>query len=382
MRLDRRTFLRLVVGSRDAPTLVVVFLRGGADGLNMVVPHAEREYFDRRPTISISDVVNLDGAFGLHPGLRPLERLFHNRRLAVVHAVGSDDETRSHFEAQDLMERGGSRTGGVTGGWIARHLRARPGPVPTALSAVAVGRSIPEAFRGAPGATAFTSLDDVRIPGGARMVSALSRLYAGEDPLLKAGAETIETLRTLQRITAEPLPTASAYPEGEFGRALREVARLIRAGVGLEVAHVDFGGWDTHVVQGAGIGQQASLLEQLGRGLAAFYDELGDARMKNVCIVTMSEFGRRTSENAGFGTDHGRAGVMLLIGGAIAGGRVVADWPGLAEDQLEGPGDLRVTIDYRDILAEILTRVLGNPNVDRVFPGMVLKPRGVTVAPK
>lgn len=318
---------RILLGLGRRRPVVVVFMRGGADGLNLVIPQFERTYFDRRPTLAVRDGVRLDDRFNLHPGLRPLAEI-----ASFVHAVGSDDATRSHFEAQDHMERGGG-----AGGWIARCVGRGP------LSAVAIGRTPPESMRGA-ASVAFESASEFRFRGDA---SRLARLYDGDDALCRAGAETIETLRAVERIAGEP------------GDGYTEIARLIRADVGVEVAHLDAGGWDSHIAQAA----YGSQIAALGERLAWLHGQIGDRAR----IVVMTEFGRRAYENVSLGTDHGRGGVMTVMGAGIRAGRVVTEWPGLEEDQLDD-GDLRVTIDYREILAEVLDR-------DDVFPEVPLRRR-------
>ena len=315
---------RILLGLGRRRPVVVVFLRGGADGLNLVIPQFERLYYDRRPTLAIRDGVRIDDRFSLHPGLRPLAGI-----ASFVHAVGSDDSTRSHFEAQDRMERGGG-----AGGWMARCVGRGP------LSAVAIGPTPPESLRGA-ASVAFESAAEFRFHGDA---TKLARLYDGDDPLSRAGADTIETLRAVERISGEP------------GDGYAEIARLIRADVGVEMAHLDVGGWDSHFAQAA----WGSQIEDLGGRLAWLHGEIGDRAR----IVVMTEFGRRAYENVSLGTDHGRGGVMIVMGSGIAGGRVVTDWPGLEEDRLDD-GDLRVTIDYREILADVIDR-------EDVFPGVPL----------
>ncbi len=415
----RRAFLQMMFGGQApapgaarvvaaAPAsstrdiLVVVFLRGAADGLSLVAPHTDADYYKARPLLAInrpdqgaaaSRLRDLDGQFGFHPGLDPLLPFFKDGTLGVVHAVGSDDKTRSHFEAQDLMEHGLSATGheGVGGGWLGRHLRARPGPQPTALSAVALGSSMPESLRGAPAAAAVQSFDEFQITPrkehAERLTPALRALYAAEadagnesrDPVVRAGLETLSVLDTIEGLRGtkyEPKHRA-AYPKTAFGRAMEEVARLVRAGVGLETATVDVGGWDTHFVQGTtSSGAISGRIGELAGGLGAFLTDLKDRR-DNVTVVVMTEFGRRVAENSSFGTDHGRGGVMFVAGGGIAGGQVHGEWPGLKLDQREDGLDLRVTTDYRTVLGEILTRRCGQTKIADVFPGHTLKPIGV-----
>ncbi len=370
----RRAFLRSLCFGRadDSAALVVVFLRGGADGLNLVVPEFEPEYRRLRPTLAVGKTLPLDERFGLHPGLEPIRPLFQDRRLAVVHAVGSDDDTRSHFEAQDLMERAGRPLEGASGGWLARHLRSKPG-ARGAIAAVAIGPTLPESLRGAPSACALESLEEVALPQASpAFTGALEVLYRAEGS--GAGAAGQAALRLLERVNlAREAKAPEGYPESGFGRSLREVARLLRADVGLEAACVDLGGWDTHFAQGPLF---TSLVEDLAGGLAAFAKNLGP-RMEKTLVVVMTEFGRRAYENATLGTDHGRGSVMFLLGGPTRGGRVVTRWPGLGEGALEGPGDLAVTIDYRDVLAEALEKAAGNPRTAEVFPSFNPTPRGL-----
>ncbi|MBI5366781.1 MAG: DUF1501 domain-containing protein [Planctomycetes bacterium] len=389
----RRTFFQAVFNAATGPradVLVTVFLRGGADGLNLVVPHADDTYYRERPSIAVprpdaagpaaGRAIDLDGRFGLHPRLAPLTEAWQAGELAVVHAVGSDDATRSHFEAQDLMERGAAAANGVSGGWIARHLRTRRGTPAGALAAVAIGPSVPEALRGAPSATAVESLADLKLAGEGAAARALTALYAtGDDPLTVAGRETLEVMQAVQQLVNEPFAPGHAreFPYGHFEHCLMQVARLITADVGLEAACVDLGGWDTHFIQGAAAGGMADRIGELAQGLAAFRTRLGE-RFGRVCVVVMTEFGRRIYENASLGTDHGRGGVMFLLGGGIVGGKVYADWPGLEAADRDGPGDLRVTTDYRAVLAEVLERRLGNDRGAAVFPGVAARGWGLT----
>lgn len=372
----------------ERPMIVGVYLRGAADGLSLVVPHTEARYHALRPTLGVprpddtrspeaERAIDLDGRFALHPSLSGLAPLYRAGELAVVHAVGSDDDTRSHFEAQDQMEHGCSRMRPVPDGWLARHLRARPGPRTGGLSAVAIGTSAPESLRGTP-VSVLRSAEEVRLRTGddAALVRALAALHAGAgDPRLPLDAELREAGRgaaaLIERLRAPGSlpPSTVRYPEGDLGAALREVARLSRGDLGVEVACVDHGGWDTHFVQGQLL---PGLARELGDALRAFREDLGE-RMASVVVVCMTEFGRRAHENTSLGTDHGRAGVMFVLGGGVRGGRVVTDWPGLDEDKLEPPGDLKVTIDYREVLAELLSARFGTG--EAVFPGVA--PRGL-----
>ena len=333
-------------------TVVTVFLRGGADGLNLVVPHGDPDYLALRPTIGIADSLDLDGFFGLHPALAPVMPIWEAGELAVIHAAGSDDTTRSHFEAQPHMERGGDTTG-----WLGRMVA-----VPGGLAAVAIGAAVPESLRGFPAAALRTvaehTIDD------ADFRQALAALYrAGDSDLERAGRETLEQLGRLEQI-ASPDP-GDGFPEQ--WPDLREVAGLINANCGLQVAAVDLGGWDTHILQGPLLEERAATL---AAGLAAFRAAVGPD-----VVVVMTEFGRRAYENGALGTDHGRAGVMLVMGGAVRGG-VHTDWPGLKRSDDMDAHDLRVTTDYRDVLAEVALAA-GRPHLSRIFPGFRPRLRGV-----
>jgi len=365
-----------ITGNGDQlKTLVVVFLRGGADGLNMVAPMHDDGYYRARPRIAIkaADAARLDGNFGLNPILAGLATPYRAGELLVVHAAGSEDSTRSHFEAQDLMERAGE----VAGGWLGRYLRFRGATTTGALSAIAVSRALPESLRGAPAATVMRSLDDFTLgKGGGPLQASLKKLYAAHTDGL--GASARDTLNALDRIkevrdtTYVPAHGAD-YERDDFAQGLKQVARLIKARVGLEAVSLDLGGWDSHLTQATIMDPQ---MRRLNGGLSAFYRDLGKT-MEQVTVVVMTEFGRRVGENSAFGTDHGRGSVMFVMGGGVKGGRVLSHWPGLTPEVLEGPGDLPVTINYRDVLAPILQR--HHPQVDlaKVFPAYELKPEAV-----
>ena len=379
--------------------LICVFLRGAADVLNVVVPHGEAEYYHLRPTLAIprpddrrtrADLraVDLDGFFGLHPALAPLTPAWQDRRLAFVHACGAPDESRSHFQAMELMERGVAALSGPASGWIGRHLASIDTGNRSPLRAIGLGERAQRSLQGAVPATALRSIADFHLGGDAqavaRMQAALAALYDGGEgraagsPLEQIGYETLDVLATIERLDpAAYRPTGgAAYPETEFGIGLRQVAMLIKAEVGLEVACLDLGGWDTHIVQGGSEGLMAGLLAELGAGLAALYADLRD-HADRLLVVTMSEFGRRVQENGGLGTDHGHGSMMMLIGGGVAGGKVHGRWPGLAPEQLVGPGDLAVMTDYRDVLGELIQKRLNNPSLEEVFPGYKPAFRGV-----
>ena len=374
---------------RSHDVLVTIFLRGGADGMNMVVPYAEPNYYRSRPSLAIAApnaqsvkgrALDLDGFFGLHPALAPLLPLFESRELAIVHACGSFDTTRSHFEAMAAMERGLAREGpGPSSGWIARHLAATESGHDSPLRAVAFADTMPDSLRGAENAVALTSLDDFRLEAGNSFQLDLARLYgSGKDEVAEAGRQTLAVLDAMSRLDVHSYRASNGavYPKSDLGNGLSQVACLVRAKLGLEVACLDKGGWDTHVAQGADTGWQASLLDDLSKSLAAFAADLG-SEMSGVTVVVMSEFGRRLEENGGLGTDHGRAGPMFLLGGNVLGGKVHAKWPGLEPHQLDPTGDLLVTTDYRCVLGDVLANRTGNPDLTSVFPGAAFSGRYV-----
>jgi uncharacterized protein (DUF1501 family) len=338
--------------------LVTVLLRGGADGLALVPPVHDDAYHRARPRLGVpaSRALPLAGVFGLAPELAELHLWFLRGQLAVVHAIGSEDDSRSHFVAQQSMERGGA---GASGGWLGRWLRARG--TAGALTAVATGPEVPDSLRGAPSATALAGLMDLAPgPGWSGLCASLAGLY-GRDPLLGgpardalSAAERVARLRTdgLRPEHGARYPTAT---DGEvahaFGKHLAELAALIRARVGLSAACVELPGWDSHFAQETIV---APRMRALALGLSAFATDLG-ARLSRTSVVVMSEFGRRVAENASLGTDHGRGGVMFVLGGGTPGG-MHCHWPGLDLDRLDGPGDVPVVHDYRDALAAVLRR--------------------------
>lgn len=361
-----------ITGNRDERrTLVVIFLRGGADGLNMVAPLHDDGYYNARPRIAITrnSAVQLDGFYGLNPQLKELLPAYQNGALAIIHAAGSEDSTRSHFEAQDLMEHGGL-TGG---GWLGRFLRVHGAALTSPLAAVAVGKEVPESLRGAP-ATVFQSLDDFSLGADPQpLLSALGRLYSGEkDNLGNAGRYTLEAahrIATLRATVYQPANGARYGTDG-FSQGLLQIARLIKGRVGLEAASLDLSGWDSHFGQAT---IMDPLMTRLAKGLAAFYQDLGK-EMETTSVVVMTEFGRRLEENSAFGTDHGRGSVMFVMGGGVRGGRVLGKWPGLSKEVLEGPGDLPVVNNYRNVLAPVLALHGAGEALGQIFPGFDLAP--------
>lgn len=373
--LERAAFAGDQQGARKK-VLVAIFQRGAADGLNIVVPHGERRYYDLRPTISIPRpsagispedcVVDLDGFFGLHPSLASLKPLWQQQRLAIVHAAGSPDPTRSHFDAQDYMESGTPGLKATTDGWLNRALLAQSGRV-SPVRAISLGPALPRTLRGPQSAIAVENLNNFTVRDTAAS-KVLQSMYAGStDQVLNGtGRETFEAVALLESIQKTPYqPDAgAAYPRGRFGDSLRQIAQLIKADVGVEVAFADVGGWDHHVNEP---GQLKNVLGEFGNSLAAFYQDMGD-RMEDVVVVTMSEFGRTAKENGNRGTDHGHANVMFVMGGPVVGGKVYGRWPGLAPEQLNEERDLALTTDFRDVLGEAVYTHLGNRSIQSVFP--------------
>ncbi len=365
---------------RRKKILVAIFQRGAVDGLNMVVPFGEPRYYELRPSIAIpkpdgtpQSAVDLDGFFGLHPSLAPLKPIYDSGRLAIVDAVGSPDPTRSHFDAQDYMESGTPGIKATTDGWMNRALPKSSGPV-SPVRAVSLGANLARSIRGRNDAVAINNLNDFQIRDP-RSADGFESMYESTlDTMLHGtGKETFQAIKLMQSIQKQSYTPANGakYPGGGFGNSLQQIARLIKADVGLEVAFADIGGWDTHVNEVAAhpsAGQLANNLAQFGQSLAAFYQDLGD-RMADVAVVTMSEFGRTARENGNRGTDHGHANVMFVMGGDIQGGKVYGEWPGLAEEQLNEGRDLALTTDFRDVLGELVSKHLGNPNLKAVFPG-------------
>jgi uncharacterized protein (DUF1501 family) len=364
--------------------LIVVFQRGAVDGLSMLVPHGDPDYYGARGSIAIArpsagaeGAIDLDKFFGLHPSLSGLKPLWDERRLAAVHAVGSPNTTRSHFDAQDYMESGTPGVKSTEDGWLARGLAAQPAPQASPFRAVALGPALPRVLRGEVGAVAMMSLAefDVReaaaLTGGVNARTGFESLYEQgvRDLLYGTGRETFDAVKMLKAAAPQRIQPANGamYPRGRFGESLRQIAQLIRADVGLEVAFADVSGWDTHAAQGNERGQLATRLEEFGDGLAALDRDLGD-RMRDVMVLTMSEFGRTVRENGNRGTDHGHGTAMFVIGGAAKGGKVYGRWPGLAPEQLHERRDLAITTDFRSLFSEVAVRHLGTP-AGPLFPG-------------
>jgi uncharacterized protein (DUF1501 family) len=377
-------FLQRAVAATPMPNkkkLIVLFQRGAADGLNIVVPFAEPNYYRIRPSIAIpqprqggeSVAVDLDGFFGLHPSLAPLGPLFHNGQLAIVHAAGSPDPSRSHFDAQDFMESGTPGVKATEDGWLNRTVQGPSEENASPFRAVAMGPNLPLTLRGAAPAIALADVKQFRVLSQSTAVQGgFEALYAQTvDKVLRGtGTETFEAIEMLRK--ADPSrfqpENGANYPNGRVGQTLQQVAQLIKSDIGMEVSFVDTGGWDNHVNEGGAQGQMSNLLRDLGQGLAALHQDLGD-RMEDIVVVTMSEFGRTAHENGNRGTDHGHANVMFVMGGPVKGGKVYGKWPGLAPEQLNEGRDLKLTTDFRSVLGEVIGGHLGSKNLHTVFPG-------------
>jgi len=406
MSITRRVFLHnsalAVVGTTAIPSflaraaygaadvgsgnkrLVVIFQRGAADGLNIVVPHGEPSYYAMRPSINIprNQVIDLDGFFGLHPSLSPFQALWNQRHLAIVHAAGSPDPTRSHFDAQDFMESGTPGVKATEDGWLNRSLRSLPGPADSSpFRAIALGPSLPRILSGSEPAAAVNNINDFgvggRNPNAAPMANTFEAMYeqSVDSVLHGTGQETFEAVKMLKAADPSKYSPASGanYPKGRFGDSLKQLAQLIKANLGVQVAFADIGGWDHHVNEGSTQGQIANVLREFSQSLAAFWTDLGNLAEGTV-VVTMSEFGRTARENGNRGTDHGHANVMFVMGGPVKGGKVYGRWPGLDPAQLYEGRDLALTTDFRRVLGEAVYRHLGNRALDQVFPGFENSP--------
>ncbi len=370
--------------------LVVLFQRGAADGLNIVVPFAEPNYYRLRQSIAIPQprrggndaAVDLDGFFGLHPSLSPLVPLFQKNQLAIVHAAGSPDPTRSHFDAQDYMESGTPGVKATEDGWLDRAIGTIPEENASPFRAVAMGPNLPRMLRGRTGAIALPDLRQFKVQAQSAASASVVQggfeaMYAQsvDQALHGTGAETFEAIDMLRKIDISKFPPENGadYPKSPLGQKMQQIGVMLKANIGTEVLFVDCGGWDNHVNEGGAQGQLSNLLRDLGQSLAAFHQDLDD-RMSDVVVVTMSEFGRTAKENGNHGTDHGHANCMFIMGGDVKGGHVYGKWPGLDDHQLNEGRDLALTTDFRAVVGEILTRHLGVKDLAPVFPGYDSRP--------
>ncbi|NOT48291.1 MAG: DUF1501 domain-containing protein [Acidobacteria bacterium] len=360
--------------------LVTIFQRGAVDGLNMVVPHGDSQYYDLRRTIAIPNpgktdgAIDLDGHFGLHPAMKSLEPFWKSKQLAIIHASGSPDNTRSHFDAQNYMESGTPGYKGTRDGWLNRAMQATAGKDDSPFRAVSMTQQLPRSFYGKAPSIAMTNLADFAVKAGIytqEIKGGFEGVYQhnAKDSLNETGAETFEAVNYLKQANPSQYKpeNGAVYPPSQLGRSLMQIAQLIKAGVGLEVAFAEAGGWDTHVNQGGPRGQQANLLRDFSNSIAAFATDLGK-RMDDVVLLTMSEFGRTARENGSRGTDHGHGNAMFVLGNSVKGGTVYGDWKGLKDDQLNEGRDLAVTTDFRDVFAEAASKHLGAKDINSLFP--------------
>jgi uncharacterized protein (DUF1501 family) len=412
MGITRRVFMRggamAVVGTAMVPALftqavlaqteglrtsgkrlVVLFQRGAVDGLNVVIPYREQAYYQSRSTIAVpqKSVIDLDGFFGLHPSMASLKPFWDAKELAIVHACGSPDPTRSHFDAQDYMESGTPGVKSTPDGWLNRALGVSPAPAPvSAFRAISVGPTIPRTLAGRQPAVAIDTVATFGLhdhgsgaslptPSAAAPVApdGFAAMYASSvnSVLHGTGAETFEAIRMLR--SADPRKyqpqNGAVYPANPFAQSMRTIAQLMKSNVGVEVAFAEMGGWDTHHNQGGENGQLANRLREWSQGIAAFRNDMGQSG-EDIVLVTMSEFGRTLQQNGTGGTDHGHANVMLVMGSPVQGGRVYGKWPGLGPGQLNDNRDLHVTTDFRQVLQEAVSGTLRPQTVQTIFPDM------------
>jgi len=392
--LRRTAFGMEVTAAERGKVLICLFQRGAADALNVVVPHGEASYYALRPTIGIprptqglaTAAIDLDGFFGLHPSLAPFKPLYDRGLLAPVHAVGSPSATRSHFDAQDYMETGTPDDKTTVDGWLNRYLAvkgtcaecqlgsggalARSSP----FRAVSLTPQTPRILEGPAPTVAMTGLDEFSLRATGTQIERLESLYrtGSADIVHATGSETFDAVKMLRSANPQQYQPANGavYPTTQFGQRLKQIAQLIKADVGVEIAFADVGGWDTHVNQGGATGQLAQRLDDFARSVAALVADLGDRVGRgDVTILTMSEFGRMAKENGNGGTDHGHAGALFVIGGDVKGGKVYGRWPGLAPEQLYEGRDLALTTDFRAVFAELAARHLGASRLEAIFPG-------------
>lgn len=369
--------------------LIAIFQRGAMDGLSAVVPYGEQEYYNLRSSIAVprpgaggaqpnqAPAIDLDGFFALHPALAPFKPIYDSGQLAIIHASGSPDTTRSHFDAQDYMESATPGVKSTTDGWLNRYLQSNGAAESSPFRGVAMGPTLPRVMQGKASAIAMTNINDFTIRAGGgetgqAVQGGFEAMYAQtvNDALRGAGKETFDAMKLLKRVNPaqyKPSPDA-VYPRGALGDRLRQVAQLIKSDIGLEIAFTDVGGWDTHANQGSSQGQLALRLTEFAQGLSALYVDLKE-RADDVVILTMTEFGRTARENGNRGTDHGHASVMFALGGSVKGGKVYGKWPGLKSHQLYESRDLAVTTDFRDVFAEVAKKHMGATDLNSIFPG-------------
>lgn len=382
--LTRSIYAEMMTAAANKKKLIVIFQRGACDGLNVVVPYKESNYYSMRPSIAIkqNEVLDLDGFFGLHPQMAAFKPLYDAKHLAIVHAAGSPDPSRSHFDAQDYMESGTPGVKATQDGWLNRALQTeKVSEKPSAFRAVALGTQVPRTLQGQIPAIAVANLADFSVAGKGPQTSPISNAFqamydeSSDAVLHGTGQETFEAVKMLK--AADPAhyqPAAGvSYSNTPFGNSMKQIAQLLKANLGVEAAFSDIGGWDTHQNQGAANGQLANRLKEFSENIAAFWMDMGDDA-ENITLVTMSEFGRTARQNGTGGTDHGHANVMFVLGGGVRGGKVYGKWPGLSNEQLNEGRDLKVTTDFRNVLGEAAYKTIGARNLDVVFPNAQVEP--------
>jgi uncharacterized protein (DUF1501 family) len=381
----------------ENPILVVIFLRGGADGLSLISPTGDKDYTAARPSdlrvarngenagFVLKNAI-ADADFRFHPRAKGLSELFDAGELAVVHAAGLKDATRSHFDAEDRMERAAPGAGASAGGWLGRWMNAvKPQGI---LPALAVGAAAPDSLRGAQGVAVAEEMNALRVAAGHGYSTAIRALLAkqlGGDAILGAPVARLLSLSEAieARVALDENGNMRAYePSVEYPKdnplagSLKTVAQTIKLGLGLRVSTVDFGNWDTHVNQTGQFNDQVNILSS---ALLAFWRDLGDLR-DSVSVVVMSEFGRRLKSNESGGTDHGHGNAMMMLGAKVKGGRMYGNWPGLANGDLDEGADLAITTDYRSVLAEMMSGHMGFADTGTLFPGFEGKGLGYLAA--
>jgi uncharacterized protein (DUF1501 family) len=384
--LTRTVMAEVTTATANKKKLVVLFQRGAADGLNIVVPYREKNYYSMRPSIAIqpNEVLDLDGFFGLHPAMTAFKPLYDQGHLAIIHAAGSPDMTRSHFDAQDYMESGTPGIKVTPDGWLNRALQSEAlAGKPSAFRAVALGTQVPRTLQGKLPAIAVSNLAAFSVAGRGPQTSSLSNAFqtmydeSSDAVLHGTGQETFEAVKMLKAADPSKYQPANGveYPKTEFGNSLKQIAQLLKADLGVEAAFSDIGGWDTHQNQGNANGQLANRLREFSEAISAFWKDMGNDA-EDITLVTMSEFGRTARQNGTGGTDHGHANVMFVLGGQIQGGKIYGKWPGLSNEQLNEGRDLAVTTDFRRVLGEAVYKTLGTKNLELVFPGSNVSSQG------
>jgi uncharacterized protein (DUF1501 family) len=382
--LKRTALAQSLVGAgKDRPILIAIFQRGAADGLSMVVPFGDPNYYRARPQIAVPEpkrgdletTIDLDGFFALHPALAPLKPIYDAGHLAIVHAVGSPNNTRSHFDAQDYMESATPGDKNTADGWLNRYMQEQNIPHASPFRAIAFGPVLPRTLMGRAPAVATTDIAAFGVnddQDDAQLAQGFEALYTQgfADILQGTGKKAFEAVKLLKKANPQQYQPSNGadYPRTPFGRSLLHTTQLIKADVGLEVACIDIDGWDTHANQGSAQGQLANRLQEFSTGLAALHRDLADF-MRRVVVLTMTEFGRMLQQNGAGGTDHGHASCLFVLGGPVKGGKVYGQWPGLAPEQLYEGRDLALTTDFRDVFAEVAAHHLGASNLRQIFPG-------------